>query len=105
MCGPLIPLACAELGWGMMGIALECSGCPGWRTSELQERDNHPARWQQAYRAAPPRAGAGGVRLPRLAQLGRMPFGQGQVAALEQCEEFFSKVVSFFPVVKVIHAR
>ena len=53
MCGPLIPLACAELGWGMMGIALECSGCPGWRTSELQERDNHPARWPQAYRATP----------------------------------------------------
>lgn len=48
MRGPISPLASAELGWGLMGIALECSGCPGWQTSEPHERDNHPARWALA---------------------------------------------------------
>ena len=46
MRGPVSPLASAELGWGLMGIAWNVLAAPAGRLP----RDNHPARWARARR-------------------------------------------------------
>lgn len=100
MRGRVSPLASADLGWGLMGIALECSGCPGWRTSELHERDNHPARWALARRWVCLQSGFSqfGGRLPGWPNWARCPLpGPRASYSLEQHEALsLTKWFSFF---------